>query len=55
MTIGKDRTKTDLKTDSFAVFQSSGFVNTTIKLTQNCVSFTNPHRRKGRGAVVLTA
>jgi len=28
MTIGKDRKKTDLKTDSFAVFESSCFVAT---------------------------
>jgi len=28
MTIGKDRNKADLKTDSFAVFESSHFVAT---------------------------
>jgi len=33
------RTKTDLKTESFRFFKALVVV---IKLTQNCVGFTNP-------------
>jgi len=41
MNIGRIGTKADLKTDSFAVFESSFFLHRAIKLTQNCVCFTN--------------
>jgi len=35
-------TKTDSKTESFAVFKSSFFHHRVIKLSQNCGGFTNP-------------